>query len=628
MKYSVINIFLLFLFCYACNNRHDNKKAALLEQADTVTVVSPYFDIICDSAQTLSPREAIPVLLRLSERPAIEESEFKKKEMCLIKAYDIANTKQKKAVLYRMVVFYYEELYLYVPGLENYALAEGYRRCRELESGYSLSEKEWEDITVRKAEYLRWMEQYETVINLHNELLAFYTKRDDALKMISQMRAIAVLFNLMGDMAKSWEMNRKAYEVSEKKGVQDKQLGILSGMAMDAYALGHYEESLRLLKKLSFLLGKDNQENVNFKIAENYVGMDKYNIARNYFRKVLDQGNRIGRSTVYISIADTYVREERIDSAELYFRKAISDFRVSKEKQSGVFGSKLNLPYCSFPMCIRYARLLEKNGKTEAGLGVLDIMRPMAYSELARYNLKNAIEALKVYASFYRSSGEFAKAFEALDRRDSLTHYFTEQEKEKNFGTITRRYKNKEFIDSIDWKEKQIEYSKRTLVLSMFLIVLLVGIVTMLWWMYTRKRQQLSLIYNKQQEIDNLKKGLQQSDQTVDPEESLFKKTDEVMSSRYLYRDPELSLEFLSRLMNVNRTYLSACINNRSGKNFNQWLNGYRIRYVIERLDEDTDIQALYREAGFSSLASFYRSFKQYTSMSPKQYVEWEKDHK
>lgn len=628
MKYYPIWILTLLCLCWSCNS-DDQKHTVKLDRELTKTeLISVRFDSLVGVTVSLPSEYALPLLLKMSEKQATNPAGFRKIEKCLLYAYNMASYKEKKKILYQMIVFYYEKMYCFAPELETYALTEGYRRCRELEHNYTLTDKEWEDFADRKAEYLRWMKQYEDALQLYFQILAIHRKNDDADKMISCLRAISALYMQMKDKQESRKIDMEAYNIALQKGMTTRQEGLLGSLSELAYIQGNYNESLVLLKKRLEIIRKSELRHIYIKMAKAYTEMDSLDEARYYLRKTLILKNPDGKAENYHRIADTFIREEKEDSATYYILQAQQEFKIYRKTQNPGSDPSQKLPYNALPVCVRYARLLEKNGKNDEALKALNMMYPIIYGPLAIYNQKNVTDALNTYTSLYRKTGEYSKAFESLRLRDSIQNEYNQLEKEENFVEITSLFKNRELVKSIDWQEKQLRNSNHILLLTLFLIIALAGTTAIFWWMYAQKKKQLSVIFGKQQEIDNLRKQQVAKSVTLTPEEELFMKLERVLTGKELFRDPNMSLDRISQYIDTNRSYISSSINTCAKRNFNQWLNSHRIAYVLERLDPTTDMTTLFTDAGFSSSASFYRSFKQYTSMSPKQYMEQQEHHK
>lgn len=85
------------------------------------------------------------------------------------------------------------------------------------------------------------------------------------------------------------------------------------------------------------------------------------------------------------------------------------------------------------------------------------------------------------------------------------------------------------------------------------------------------------------------------------------------------WRDPELSLTRLARLLGTNTGDLSRGINEGLGMNLNELINRLRVDAVLAglALDPDAGLLDLAAASGFSSKASFNRSFRRFTGETP-----------
>jgi len=97
-----------------------------------------------------------------------------------------------------------------------------------------------------------------------------------------------------------------------------------------------------------------------------------------------------------------------------------------------------------------------------------------------------------------------------------------------------------------------------------------------------------------------------------------------VMSDERPYLDPSLTLTDLTRAVGVNSTVLSHLINKGFEKNFNDFINEYRINEVKSRLraTDDETMLAIAFESGFNSKATFNRAFKKFTGRTPREFQE------
>ena len=91
------------------------------------------------------------------------------------------------------------------------------------------------------------------------------------------------------------------------------------------------------------------------------------------------------------------------------------------------------------------------------------------------------------------------------------------------------------------------------------------------------------------------------------------------------FLNPELNLSDLAKQADMTRAQLSEVINSGFNKNFNDFVNGYRVEAFKTSLKEGKHKQlsllGVAFECGFNSKATFNRVFKKLTTYSPTQYL-------
>jgi AraC-like DNA-binding protein len=110
-----------------------------------------------------------------------------------------------------------------------------------------------------------------------------------------------------------------------------------------------------------------------------------------------------------------------------------------------------------------------------------------------------------------------------------------------------------------------------------------------------------------------------------DEEKSAYsKRLDHLMTVEKLYLDPLLKLDDLAEKLGLPEKQVSNLINQHLGKNFNDFINSYRVEEAMKNLADPAlsqfTIAALAFDCGFNSLATFQRCFKQFTGLTPSQY--------
>jgi len=96
-------------------------------------------------------------------------------------------------------------------------------------------------------------------------------------------------------------------------------------------------------------------------------------------------------------------------------------------------------------------------------------------------------------------------------------------------------------------------------------------------------------------------------------------------SDKYLKKG--LTISSLAHQMNTNPKYLSIVIKERTGKSFNNYINGLRINYISRKIYEDPSyklykISHLAELCGFSSREVFTVIFKKETGINPSDFIE------
>lgn len=105
----------------------------------------------------------------------------------------------------------------------------------------------------------------------------------------------------------------------------------------------------------------------------------------------------------------------------------------------------------------------------------------------------------------------------------------------------------------------------------------------------------------------------------------LLRDINEVMENSLEYCSENFTLDRLADLVESNTKYVSQIINGTYGKNFNSFVNEYRIRVACRRLADDKKyacqtINAIGQSVGFKSNTTFSAVFRKLTGMSPSVY--------
>lgn len=106
----------------------------------------------------------------------------------------------------------------------------------------------------------------------------------------------------------------------------------------------------------------------------------------------------------------------------------------------------------------------------------------------------------------------------------------------------------------------------------------------------------------------------------------LLKKLDNLMKTEKPYINPDLKIKDLATMIGANSHSLSFLFNQYLEKSYYDYINSYRVKEFKDMV-KDTDISkytltTLAEKCGFSSRASFFRHFKNFTGMTPSEYLK------
>jgi AraC-like DNA-binding protein len=102
------------------------------------------------------------------------------------------------------------------------------------------------------------------------------------------------------------------------------------------------------------------------------------------------------------------------------------------------------------------------------------------------------------------------------------------------------------------------------------------------------------------------------------------KRVEKLMTEEKLYLEPELTLTDLAQRLKTNVSVLSAVINGAFNKNFNDFVNEYRVEEVKRMLKDPAakhlSLLGIGIECGFNSKSTFNRAFRKATGLPPSAY--------
>jgi AraC-like DNA-binding protein/uncharacterized membrane protein YeaQ/YmgE (transglycosylase-associated protein family) len=128
----------------------------------------------------------------------------------------------------------------------------------------------------------------------------------------------------------------------------------------------------------------------------------------------------------------------------------------------------------------------------------------------------------------------------------------------------------------------------------------------------------------KYQQVNNKNaKGAPLALPTADVELTI-KQLKKAMEKDAVYLNPDLNLNMLSQYTGIPAKTISAVINRHLHKSFNEFVNEYRVEAFKQKVQQpgmnNLTFAGIASECGFNSQATFQRTFKQVTGLSPSEF--------
>ena len=415
---------------------------------------------------------------------------------------------------------------------------------------------------------------YETVIGNNAAAAEYYLKSLEYARRCDTGSLISVLSNLSHAMSVAQDTNGMHY-------------------AQEAYQLAKEEDN-----KVDMTYGA-------LRIMEQMNLRENYDEALKWVKIYVENATPSRAVTSHTLMSGAYRRLKDYDQAEQYADMAIAAADTASNMQSV---TKANA-YMS------KATVLSEKGKYEESNLWLD--KTMEYCQNAK-DMSLRQNAILYYADNYEHLGNYR---EALKYRNEERKILTEN---MNVSRINI-FKAKEVALDVAQKDKEIEMHKQQvrnrnamLAGAILLIVLLAMLCTYIYMMYKRQHRLMKVIVKR---AETMNENLLEKQKSSDiKNEELFRRLQEEVENKQLFKDKFLTRDSLAEILGTNRTYITEAVKAMTGMTLPQYISRIRINEA-ERLLHDKTVDVsnflqLGESLGFISLSAFQKAFKKQTGMT------------
>ncbi|MCF8366066.1 MAG: helix-turn-helix domain-containing protein [Bacteroidales bacterium] len=381
-----------------------------------------------------------------------------------------------------------------------------------------------------------------------------------------------------------------------------------------------------------------------FNIGLTHLKMKQYDTCLNNLKEalaILENGTKPDLLLItYGTIADCYMAMGIKEERKKYLLLAME---VAEQLGSSQF---MAMSYCNI---IQGA--LEENDFTSA----------LKYGFLADSLLKKEpfpVQQMRVDSMMYVAYKNLSNPGEALTWYERFVEIKSQVISENQTALLNRvmvEYEVKEKNLRIEKQEMELQGKTRKFQLLLLLFVITTLFAGSLMYQNRKLRKSRESLYRKEKYMEMQQKSnaklqtellanpesyikapqklppdtLPDEQTEVDPGmlDALYAKIIAIMEDKQLYLDSELGVKTLVSLLGTNKTYIYQAISRNSSENIRGIINRYRVneakRVIAERLarSEPLEVSSLYSLAGFNSSVSFFRAFKYYTGLTPREYA-------
>lgn len=604
---KIFYLLLLFSLFIGCENPIQKKKTQLEKELGSVSILSIKFDSLLNEIRSLPNQQKVSCLLQISFRDEKEINGILKQESCLKEAlFSTSSLKNQKRILLQLVTIYNKLDNQNIPN----ACTQGLNYINKLEQ-YSLSQEENWQVKKIKALLLNKLGKQEEYLPIWFELLKEHRQANKTSYIIEDLYTIATQFEKLGDYKQALPLYEEAYQLAKNNQNTELQSQCLFSLINILYNAGYYKKTLVYCDSIKGTSNCNKQFAIKQILVDCYLKLNKPDSARYYLASLLTSTK--GSPIINAQIAESFIIENNEDSASFYIKKTLHSL---KEKNQTALPPYLLQTYSSF------AKLLQRNGKNQESSQAFLLVEPLMKEKTSNSNdLKRQIDALTHFSSFCRDTKQYEKALDLLAHRDSIQLIYNDIQKKQDSKNLADRFEIQELNHALDLKETKLRYVHRLLILSTTCGLIVITILTVIFYLYKKQVKQRKMLYLKNEKQQKTEEVLLKQRNT-NPENILFIRATNLIKKQKLFLDDKINVIILAEMLKTNRTYLSKAINICTGNNFNTWFNSFRINYAIELMRDNPfiEIKRLSSQCGFNSTETFNRNFIQQCGIKPREY--------
>ncbi|HNP19317.1 MAG TPA: tetratricopeptide repeat protein [Fulvivirga sp.] len=361
--------------------------------------------------------------------------------------------------------------------------------------------------------FISSVNNYDSALFFANQARKYSLTAGDSLTFVRAEYAMAYLYRGQGLYNEAIEHYDRALITAQNNDFQDREKSILNGLAICYYYSSQFDKSLEYHFKSLALREKEGDQN-EIAISSNNIGLVYYQLkdypkAIIYFnraREIEEKNGHKGIEGTYVNLGLAYLGLGNFEIALENFEKTIS---ICQDECKGqiLFEAYNGAGACLFELeklneaevYLNKGLVLAESQKSEMNLITI-------YNNLAKINLKHgetdlaltrlkmsqdlanrlgirlwAKKNFKVLADLFYETGNYKKAFDYQVKYDSVSSEILNETVAKNMLQIQVDFEERQNLEIIKLKDKEISRTNTLLILSVIISLLTVLIVIILY---------------------------------------------------------------------------------------------------------------------------------------------------
>ena len=489
---------------------------------------------------------------------------------------------------------------------------------------------------------------FDSALNCARKSIGIASTSTDSTLVSNAWKVMSYAYNRSGQLDSALYFTNKLLNYAKRVGDDRQSRNALTSIATILMQNKRFGEALKYYREVQSINIKINDTAAIalnlFNIGLVWLSLNQYDSCLYYLQKtvLLSEGLKQSDLLVYTygTMADCYL--------------AMGNKTARKKYLLMANGIALKLGNLQF-VAMGYSNLLE------GSLNDKDFANALKYGLTADSLLKKApypALQMKVDSMIYVAMSRLGRPTEALAWHELFLKIKNQVISETQLALMNKmlvEYQVKEKDLTIEKQNLEIRSKKRQLqLLALLLFITALFIAGMIRYVMKTRRFRETL-YQKEEYLDRQiadmvkykfsglrenpamvakpaiepKNGIadNQGPDDLIPHDALYARFVDMIEIQKLYLDPELNLKSIINLLGTNKKYMYEAISKHSGGNFRSLVNRYRVaeaKKIIQesiRTTQSVDTEAIYSSAGFNSAVSFYRAFKNFTGLTPKEYA-------